>query len=415
MSSKRALRLVQIGVGGYGQTHLKMVEPFLESGEVELVGVVDPAPEKWPDLKADYEQRGTVWFTDYRAMLEAMGDAIDIVNIATPIPLHEEMVRAILETKAYVYLEKPPVPTLEQLEALISLDRDDRVYVGFQWVSNPLVQQMRRWVEAGLFGRVESVMVAACWPRLDPYYERASWAGRLTWNGLITFDGPATNANSHWINNIMYVLGRDGGYAIPDTVEGEFYRARRVESYDTCSLAGTFPDGARYTVNFTHAGKQGVGNNFYLLGERGWLAMSNRGGILENSLGLEMDADLLRLKESPNPKDRYLPMVERVKGLQDRFPCTLKDTRGYVIATLGGLVSSGTIHDIPDSSFFRYANENGAEGVAIRGIEEVIERASRSPVLLSRCVPEWGVAGRPVQREELMQADVYQPFFQTRA
>lgn len=411
MASKQALRLVQIGVGGFGQSHLNMVDPFLKAGEVELIAVVDPTPEKWPDLKADYDRRGILWYTDYRAMLEAVGNRVDIVNIATPIPLHEEMVRAVLtESRAWVYLEKPAVPTLEQLESLIELDKDERVYVGFQWVSNPLVRQMRRWVEAGLFGRVESVMVAASWPRLDPYYERASWAGHMIWNGLIAFDGPATNANSHWVNNIMYVLGKGRDYAIPETVEGEYYRARRIESYDTCSLAGTFPEGTHYTVNFTHAGKERIGNNFYLVGERGWVSMNDSDRSMKNSLGLSIDADLQHLCGSNDPSDRYKPMIERARGRSDRFPCTLKDTRGYVVATLGGLVSSGAIHDIPDAYVSRYLNERGEGGVAIHGVEAIIEKAGNTPTLFSR-MASWGVRGRLVRREELSNADLYLPFF----
>lgn len=368
-----------------------------------MVCVADPATNRLREKKNQFEANGILWYTDYQQMLEEQSGALDIVNIATPIPLHEKMARLALKTGAYVHLEKPPVPTMQQLENLIALDTPKRVNVAFQYVSNPIIRQARRWIETGRFGKVLTIMVTACWPRLDQYYSRASWPGKMVWNGLHVFDGPATNANSHWINNIMYLMGSGHDYAIPETIVGEFYRARPIESYDTCSIGGTFPGGTEFTINFSHAGSTRIGNDLHLIGDKGWLTIRESNQSLENSLGLEMDEDIL--KQQQEKHHNYRHFLSYIRRESPTPPCTLENTRGYVATTIAGLVSSGKIHDIPQKLIRNYRADED-EGYEIEGIVDLIRKAAFKPGLFSQLAPEWGQPGKPIAVKDILSYDL---------
>lgn len=401
--NNKPLRLAQIGVGGYGQSHLNTIQPFIDSGDVQLVCVADPAVNRLKEKKAEFEAQGIQWYTDYPQMLEENKGKLDIVNIATPIPLHFDMAKRALQSGAYVHLEKPPVPTIGQLDDLIALDKENKVNVAFQQVSNPIIMQARRWVEAGLFGKVISVSVTACWPRLSHYYGRASWPGKMVWNDLYVFDGPATNANSHWVNNIMFILGKGNDYAVPDRIVGEFYRARRIESYDTCSIGGTLPGGTEFTINFTHAGSARIGNDLHLIGEKGTITINEADQSIHNSLGLEIDEDLFEKKHPA--QNNYRQFIAYIRGEVAKQACTLENTRGYVATTIGGLISSGQIHDIPDELISTYQTDED-EGYEVEGIADAIRQASFKPALFSQLAPKWGKAGKPIAVKDIAQYDL---------
>ena len=396
--SQRPLRLAQIGVGGFGKTHLSMTAPFRSSGAIQMVAAADPSPALAQE-KADFEAQGIAWYADYRELLARHGASLDLINIAAPIPLHEEMVaEALRSSPARIYLEKAAVPTLEQLDRLIALDADSRVNVGFHLLCSPAVRQTRRWVNEGRLGRILNAGVVACWPRGDVYYERASWSGRMFWKGLPCFDGPATNACSHFLQNIMYVLGRGRDCAVPEIVTGEFYRARTGISYDTCSLGGTFAEGATYTVNFIHACREQYGVYLHLVGEKGWVRIDQGSQIPHNSLGLGVDADLVR---SGTPvADSYACFMEWVQGKADAPPCSLENTRGYAVATEGGLASSEGIRDIPGELLERY-DFRDSKAYAIKGLDPLLVAEDTQFLPFSRLAPAWGRPGRPIASRTL--------------
>ena len=155
-------------------------------------------------------------------------------------------------------LEKPPVPLIQQLDALIEADTNNRVAVGFQMIASESVQRAKQLIVEGKLGDIQDIRAAACWSRTDSYYNRASWSGKMTLRSEPVFDGPATNALAHLIHNIMFLASpqRDG-FDEPIEVQGELYRARpTIQSYDTACLRGRFESGTVFVAAFTHATEQ---------------------------------------------------------------------------------------------------------------------------------------------------------------
>lgn len=354
-------RAALIGVGGYGRVHLDVIRRLRDRGEVELVAVADPFKERFPELASRLRGEGVAWHRDHHELLADTGP-LDLVVIAAPIPLHEQMTLDVLEGApgARILLEKPAVPSVGQLNRLMAADDTKRVRVGFQTLHLPQVGRMRKWIQDGELGRISRVTVAAGWPRNDDYYERAPWAGRMFCDGRLVFDGPATNALSHVLNNVCHVLtgGSDGTSGRATLVTGWLGRVRRMESYDTfhsvCRIAGT-----EVRTFLTHAVATEVPWVIKVRGEKATAMLRQREPFLWRSdLG---DAGL------PTGRDPHDTLYSAMLGPEVGFtalPGTLESVIGYTEWT-EAVRLAGPIRDIDAACCFRTAD--GV--VAVAGME----------------------------------------------
>jgi predicted dehydrogenase len=384
----KSIRFGLIGVGGIGSYHRAAINKLEARGAARLVAVADPWVERLAPARDELLARGVHWHLDYRAMLETERD-LDAVVIATPIPFHYEMTMACLRQNLYVHLEKPPVPLLQQLDALIGADSAQAVSVGFQFIGSRCMQTLKRLIADGELGKVREIRAAACWPRSDRYYSRANWAGKMMLGAEPVFDGPATNALAHVIQNIMY-LAADGlnDFAAPEEVEGELYRARPIESYDTACLRGRFGNSVEFSVAVTHATETAMPFCIEVRGSKGWARLSEDGARLETHSGFRCD-------HPENTQElihtNYANFVDVLNGRADRFTTRLVDTRGYVSTTNAMLASSGGVHTVNPASVRRYAG-GGTGGFEVLRLREAIQESLTSGRLLGEQGYDWATA-----------------------
>jgi hypothetical protein len=209
------------------------------------------------------------------------------------------------------------------------------------------------------------------------------------------FDGPATNAFAHLIHNVMYFAAGDRNeFAIPEEIEGELYRARPLESYDTAVLRGSFASGADFAVAVTHANEATRPFSMDVLGTKGWARLTEDGAKLESNIGLECDCpqstqQLLEVN--------HLNFIDVIARRADRFTTRLADTRGYVSATNAMLLSSGGIHDIgPD--YARKYQRDGQTGYDVAGLGAAMEETFATGRLFSEQACPWASAKpRPIR------------------
>jgi predicted dehydrogenase len=389
----KPVRFGLIGVGGVGAYHRAAIESHEAAGAARLVAVADPWAGRLAAQKTELESRGVRWHMDYRDMLRNEAD-LDAAVIATPIPFHYDMAMACIARGLKVYLEKPPVPLIQQFEALLAADTAQSVSVGFQFIGSRCTQLLKGLVAEDRLGQVTEIRAGGCWPRLDNYYARANWAGRMFLDGAPVFDGPATNALAHVIHNIMYFAGegRDE-FAVPVEVEGELYRARPIESYDTACLRGRFAAGLEFSVAVTHATETPLPFRIEVRGTKGWARLSQDGATLESSAGVSCDhpqttQELLEIN--------YANFIGVVQGRRDRFSTRLADTRGYVSATNAMLLSSGGIHGI-DSASIRPYQRDGEGGFDVLNLREAVEETLAAGRLFSEQRRPWATAKpRPI-------------------
>lgn len=355
-------RAALIGVGGYGRIHLDIIQRLRDRGELELAAVADPFEERDPELSARLRGEGVAWHRDHHELLAGSGP-LDLVVIAAPIPLHEQMTLDVLKEVpgARILLEKPAVPSLEQLDRLLAADETKRVRVGFQTLHLPQVSQMRQWIDNGELGRIGRVTVAAGWPRNDAYYMRAPWAGKMFHDGRLVFDGPATNALSHVLNNVCHLLadGSDSDSGRTRLVTGWLGRARQIESYDTfhsvCHIAGT-----EVRTFLTHAVATEVPWMIKICGEKATAVLSQREPFLSRS-----DLGDTELPAGREPYDTLYPAMLGPEDAFAKLSGTLASVIGYTEWTQSVRLS-GPIRNADPARCFRTA-----EGVAaVTGMED---------------------------------------------
>ena len=100
-------RLVLVGVRGFGEVHAERIARLADQGLVELVAAVDPGVSLDPPVIY-----GAALYADLAEALAAVGP-VDVVVVAAPLGAHFPLARTALSAGADVYLEKPPVTTLD--------------------------------------------------------------------------------------------------------------------------------------------------------------------------------------------------------------------------------------------------------------------------------------------------------------
>lgn len=399
-------RVALFGAGGYGANHVRILEQLHSQDLVELIAVADPATHSLSELKSRLEARGVRWYEDYTCLLGDIGNTLDVVVIATPIPLHLPMLKAALDLQLAVYMEKPPIPLIQDFLAISRLSEAAWVGVDFQRMAETSLWTLKRAMADGALGAIRLIAASACWPRLDSYYARASWAGRLTWNDLAVLDGPATNAMAHIIHNIMFLAGESvPAFSVPESVCGELYRVRPLESYDLCCLGGIFSSGIRFAGAFAHCVKQRREWSITVQGDEGW-AVLGPGEVVFHT------GNLLPPEVAPEPDifaaccANYFSFVrgERAKPLTSFADCL-----GYVVATNALFASSGGIHSVPTHAFERYGY-SGDGGYDLTGLNAYVDELHRSGRTFSEQGVAWAVPGRSIRADTLTRLPVEELF-----
>lgn len=259
MTAKR-LQLALVGASGYGAYHLDCILKSGPEAPYELAALVDVDPSRCPRL-AEVKARGVRCHTSMEAMYREQ--AIDVAVIATPIHLHCAQACLALENGSHVYCEKPAAVTIQDAARMAAVEAraDRRLAIGFQWSHTRAIQELKRDIMAGHFGRPRRLKTIVSWPRAASYYARSAWAAAVrTAEGAWVLDSPVMNATSHYLHNALYILGatRETS-ASPVSVQAELYRANAIRNYDSAALRVQLQDGAEVLFYASHAVPGGFG------------------------------------------------------------------------------------------------------------------------------------------------------------
>lgn len=387
----KMMKAALIGVGGHGQIHLRTIARIEEEGLMRLVAVADPFREKQLEVAENLASQGVSWFLSDDEMLTSVSD-LDVIIISTPIHLHESMLlRALQYPKARILLEKPATVTYGQLENLIAADPDERVRVGYQTLFLPQIQILKEKLVSGDLGDVREVRAVGAWPRDTAYYQRAGWSGRMALGNQPIFDGPASNAMNHILQNICYLLGRKRhGFGVLSEVSGILRRARtNIESYDTARIHARFDD-VPVHILLTHAAPVRIPFQVHVICSKGTVLLTERPPYLEMGM---INLPLIQI-----PKLIKYPMYRSLLSDEETYaatPSKLFDAIGTVLLTQGSLCSSGGCHDIP-----REEVEWQPDGIVrIKDISGHLRRFLENPADSDET--EWLRCGPFVEREAI--------------
>ena len=149
------LKIGVLGAGHLGKIHLNCIKQI---EEYDLVGFYDPAVDTARQVE---EELGIPAF----ATIDALIDAVDVVDIVTPTIRHFECASKALQKRRHVFIEKPIVATPDEANALKKLadDAGVKVQVGHVERFNPAFIAAEPFIGEPLF--IEAHRLALFNPR----------------------------------------------------------------------------------------------------------------------------------------------------------------------------------------------------------------------------------------------------------
>jgi predicted dehydrogenase len=272
------LTFASIGVSGYAGILLDCLEPLIENGEASLIAATVRTRSKAAVRCEQIEQRGGCIFTDWQAMVDAVGDGLDCLIVPTGIQDHCKMAVYALERDINVLLEKPIAATLGEAHAILeAAERSEAgLILGYQDLYTDSTHAIKALLQEGVIGSIESINVLCLWPRKDDYFARNSWAGRLRIDETWVLDSPVNNAMGHFINLPLFWLGEGPlESASVERLSGSLYRSRELESFDTAAIQLDTAAGIRIYFHGSHACEAFIGPEIRIVGSEGsihWVA-----------------------------------------------------------------------------------------------------------------------------------------------
>ncbi|MGV9275897.1 Gfo/Idh/MocA family protein [Streptomyces griseosporeus] len=202
LSSGRRIRAAVVGTGAIARgSHLPALARLAEEGETEVVAAVDVDAAA---VEAFCAGGGVPHaYTDLDRMLAEQRP--DLVTVCTPPTLHREQSVAALRAGAWVWCEKPPVPSLADyaaVEAEEGTDGGPYAAIVFQHRFGSGARHIRRLLAERALGRPLVAHCQTTWYRDTAYYA-VPWRGRWHTEG----GGPAMGHGIHQMDLLLDLLG----------------------------------------------------------------------------------------------------------------------------------------------------------------------------------------------------------------
>lgn len=242
------------GINGYGKNYIPHLLNLSKDEKIRFIGAIEPFPVNRLTLNGLHDLNVPLY-----ASLEEFykNNFADLIILATPINCHCQQSLIAISKGSNVLCEKPLAATIQDAETMAGISEKGKKFlaVGYQWSFSDAIQNLKRDVMLGLFGRPKRLKSMVLWPRNLQYYTRNNWAGRKqSETGDWILDSPINNAAAHYLHNMFYILGNKiDSSALPINVVAEFYRANNIENFDTAALRCQTQSGVEILLYTSHA------------------------------------------------------------------------------------------------------------------------------------------------------------------
>ena len=274
------MKYALIGCGRIATNHVKAVV----NNKLEFAAVCDVVPEQMEALlvKHGLEKDSSIArYTDYKKMIEEVQPTL--VGIATESGVHAEIALFCIDHGVNCIIEKPIAMNMDDADEIVRRSEEKHVKVAacHQNRFNLAVQEMRKALEAGRFGKLSHGSIHVRWNRNEGYYNQASWRGKCASDG-----GALMNQCIHGIDLLRWMFG--------DEVE-EVYGVTRqqfhhyLEAEDIGMAVVKFKNGAIGTIEgTTNVYPKNLEETLYMFGEKGTVKL---GGTSTNNIDVWEFAD----------------------------------------------------------------------------------------------------------------------------
>jgi len=305
----KKLRAALIGCGRIGTK--KHIEAFAANSDlIDLVAVCDLVPEKAERAAEEYMKRREISLnrgdeerireedetqngqsrlssspasepdlqrprviSDYK---ELFSSQIDFVTIATESGNHYKNTIDFLSAGKHVLVEKPMALASEHMDQMIALSREKKLKLAVcvQNRFNPPVQELRKAIDSGKFGRVFNATARILWNRNEEYYKQASWRGTWAMDG-----GTIMNQCAHNIDLLQWMLGGEVQEIVAMT---ENYNHPYIETEDFGAAIVRFKNGSIGIIEGTaNVYPRNLEETLSVFGEKGTVVL---GGLAVNKI-----------------------------------------------------------------------------------------------------------------------------------
>ena len=274
------MKYALIGCGRIAINHMKAAI----NNKLEIVGICDILPEKMDEIleKSNLEEETSIKkYTDYKELVE--NEKPELVSIATESGNHAEIALFVIDHGINCIIEKPMAMSIEDADKIISLAEEKKVKVSacHQNRFNVAVQELRKALESGRFGKLSHGSINVRWNRNKNYYDQAPWRGTWAQDG-----GALMNQCIHGIDLLRWMMG--------DEIE-EIYGATRQQFHDYLEAEDVgvavikFKNGAVGTIEgSTNVYPKNLEETLYIFGEKGTVKV---GGTSTNNIDVWDFAD----------------------------------------------------------------------------------------------------------------------------
>ena len=305
----KKLRAALIGCGRIGTK--KHIEAFAANSDlIDLVAVCDLVPEKAERAAEEYMKRREISLnrgdeerirekdetqngqsrlpsspaskpdlqrprviSNYK---ELFSSQIDFVTIATESGNHYKNTVDFLSAGKHVLVEKPMALSSEHMDQMIALSREKKLKLAVcvQNRFNPPVQELRKAIDSGKFGRVFTATARILWNRNEEYYKQASWRGTWAMDG-----GTIMNQCAHNIDLLQWMLGGEVQEIFAMT---ENYNHPYIETEDFGAAIVRFKNGSIGIIEGTaNVYPRNLEETLSVFGEKGTVVL---GGLAVNKI-----------------------------------------------------------------------------------------------------------------------------------
>lgn len=262
------MKYALIGCGRIATNHVKAV---LNNG-LEFAAVCDVDPQQMENLLAKHElekDTSIARYTDYRKMVEEVRP--ELVGIATESGVHAQIALYCIDHGVNCIIEKPIAMSMKDADEIVRRSKEKGVKVSacHQNRFNIAVQETRKALEAGRFGKLSHGSVHVRWNRNKSYYDQAPWRGRWASDG-----GALMNQCIHGIDLLRWMFG--------DEVEEVYGQTRQqfhhyLEAEDVGMAVVKFKNGAIATIEgTTNVYPQNLEETLYIFGEKGTVKIGGK-------------------------------------------------------------------------------------------------------------------------------------------
>ena len=262
------MKYALIGCGRIATNHVTAAI----NNNLEIVAVCDIVPEKMEEILVKHnlaDDKSIKRYTDYKQMLEE--NELELISIATESGKHAAIALDAIDAGVNVIIEKPMAMNIADAEEIIkrAAEKNVKVSACHQNRFNVAIQEVRKAVEGGRFGKLSHASINVRWNRNKGYYDQAPWRGTWEEDG-----GCLMNQCIHGIDLLRWMMG-DEVVEVYGATRQQFHDY--LEAEDVGVAVVKFKNGAIGTIEgTTNVYPQNLEETLYLFGENGTVKVGGK-------------------------------------------------------------------------------------------------------------------------------------------